>query len=438
MFQLTRRTRPIDIWPGFVDALASVLLVFVFMLLLFVLAQFYLTGVLAGREAALDRLQENINALARTLSLERDRSAGLEAELAGTRERLRATLAERDDLSGRLRLTLERAETAEKRAGLAEKDLEEARKTIAADRETIRLRLAEIASLQQDIDALRKLRESLEKQVAVRTAEAGALRDRSKSLEARLADEKERTLLAQKEIDKRDIRIAELAARIDAQDKALAEERKLKRGAESQLAGLSQQVAALRRQIAELSAALQLAEAKVGEQKVEIAELGQRLNLALARKVQELNRYRSEFFGRLREVLGERDDIRIVGDRFVFQSEVLFASGSAELGEPGQRQVRQLAATLKEVSARIPRDIDWVLRVDGHTDRRPIRTSDFPSNWELSTARALAIVRLLIDEGVAPRRLIAAGFGEFRPIDSGNTPEAWQRNRRIELRLTLP
>ena len=396
MFQLTRRTRAIDIWPGFVDALASVLLVFIFMLLLFVLAQFYLTGVLAGREAALERLQQNINALAETLALERSRSAGLETALAETRE------------------------------------------AVTADRETIRLQLAEMASLQQDIEALRKLRESLENQVAERSAEAGALRDRSRQLEARLADAQERTRLAQSEIDKRDIRIAELAARIADQDQALAEGQRLQRGAQSRVADLDQQVAALRRQLAELSAALELAEGKAGEQKAEIAELGRRLNLALASKVQELNRYRSEFFGRLREVLGEREDIRIVGDRFVFQSEVLFDTGSAQLGEAGQRQIRQLAATLREVAARIPGDIDWVLRVDGHTDRRPIRTSEFASNWELSTARALSIVRFLIGEGLPPRRLIAAGFGEFRPLDPANTPEAWRRNRRIELRLTQP
>jgi chemotaxis protein MotB len=438
VFQLTRRTRTIDIWPGFVDALASVLLVFIFMLLLFVLAQFYLTGVLAGREAALERLQESVNALAETLALERSRSAELETGLAEAERRLRATLAERDELTGGLRLARERAASAEARAGLTEKALAEARRTVAADKETIRLRLAEIASLQQDIDALRKLRESLEKQVAERAAEVGALRDRSKSLEARLADEQERTLLAQSEIDKRDIRIADLAARIDTQDKALAAQLGLTRQADSRIADLSQQVAALRRQLAEVSAALELAEAKVGEQKVEIGDLGKRLNLALARRVQELSRYRSEFFGRLREVLGDRNDIRIVGDRFVFQSEVLFDTGSAELGEAGRRQIRQLAATLKEVAARIPGDIDWVLRVDGHTDRRPIRTREFPSNWELSTARALSIVRFLIGEGVPPRRLIAAGFGEFRPLDSANTPAAWQRNRRIELRLTLP
>jgi chemotaxis protein MotB len=431
MFQLARRSRTIDIWPGFVDALASVLLVFIFMLLLFVLAQFYATWELAGREATITRLQRSINELAETLSLERDRSAGLETRLADTEQRLRATLAEREELSGRLRLVLERA-------AVTEADLAEARRIISADKEAIKARLAEIASLQQDIAALRELRRELEQQIAQRDTELTALRDRSKQLEARLSSAEERTRLAQKEIDKRDIRIADLAARVGEQDKALAEGRQLSQRAESRIAELNQQVQALRRQLAELSAALKLAEAKVSDQKVEITGLGKRLNLALARKVQELNRYRSEFFGRLREALGERDDIRIVGDRFVFQSEVLFGTGSAELAAPGQRQMKRLAETLKDVSARIPQDIDWVLRVDGHTDRRPIHTREFPSNWELSVARALSIVRFLIAEGVPARRLIAAGFGEYRPLDAADTPAAWQRNRRIEMRLTLP
>jgi len=431
MFQLARRTRTIDIWPGFVDALASVLLVFIFMLLLFVLAQFYVTWELAGREATISRLQRSINELAATLSLERDRSASLESRLADTEERLRATLAEREELSGRLRLALERA-------AVTEADLAEARRIISADKDAIKAQLAEIASLQQDIAALRELRAKLEAQIAQRDTELTALRDRSKQLEARLATEEERTRLAQKEIDKRDIRIADLASRIEEQDKALAEGRRLSERAEGRIAELTQQVQALRRQLAELDAALKLAEATLKDQKVEIEGLGQRLNLALARKVQELNRYRSEFFGRLREALGDRDDIRIVGDRFVFQSEVLFATGSADLGEPGQRQMKRLAEALKDVSARIPKDIDWVLRVDGHTDRRPIHTQEFPSNWELSVARALSIVRFLISEGIPPRRLIAAGFGEYHPLDPANTPAAWQRNRRIELRLTLP
>src|SRR3546814_2610225 len=164
--------------------------------------------------------------------------------------------------------------------------------------------------------------------------------------------------------------------------------------------------------------------------------LGKRLNVALASKVQELARYRSEFFGRLREILGSREDIRIVGDRFVFQSEILFASGSATIEQDGRPQLARLAGTLKEIAADIPDDIDWVLRVDGHTDRRPIDTLAFPSNWELSTARAVSVVKFLIEQGIPPARLVAAGFGEFQPLDTGNDEIAYRRNRRIEFKLT--
>ncbi len=445
MFALTRRHRAIDIWPGFVDALASVLLVFIFMLLIFVVAQFYLSGILAGRDAALQRLTASINELADTLALERERGAELAATVESLEGQLRATLAEKGDLELRLGLALDRAKTAEGHVRDLEKALGEAERTIAADRETIELRLREIASLQQDIAALREVRDDLEARVAElgasleeRTSELGAERDRRTQLEARLAEESERTVLAQREIEQRDIRIADLVARIGAQEEAIAAEQTLSRRAQSRVEELNQQIGALRAQLSELSAALDLAEGRVRDQQVEIADLGKRLNLALARKVEELNRYRSEFFGRLREVLGEREDVRIVGDRFVFQSEVLFDTASAEIGPEGQRQIARLADSLKEVMARIPSEIDWVLRIDGHTDRRPIRTEQFPSNWELSTARALAIVRLLSREGIPPRRLVAAGFGEQRPLDTANTPRAWRRNRRIEIKMTMP
>ena len=382
MFQLTRRARGIDVWPGFVDALASVLIVFVFMLLVFVLAQFYATWELAGREATISRLERSIDELARTLSLERERSARLQTQLSDTETRLRATLAERDSLFSRLT-------GAEGKLNLTQAELDEAKRTVRADRETIEARLADIARLQRDIEALRELR-------------------------------------------------AKLEAEVGARDTTIAKERQLTAAAESRVSELTRQIQALREQLTAVSNALDLQKTKVKEQQVEIADLGKRLNLALARRVQELNRYRSEFFGRLRAALGDRPDIRIVGDRFVFQSEVLFDSASAELGPEGREQIRRVARTLNEVSKKIPSDLDWVLRIDGHTDRRPIHTAEFPSNWELSTARALSIVRLLIAEGVPPKRLIAAGFGENRPIDPANTPEAWQKNRRIEIRFTTP
>jgi chemotaxis protein MotB len=199
---------------------------------------------------------------------------------------------------------------------------------------------------------------------------------------------------------------------------------------------LNQQILALRDQLAQIAAALDASEAKTKADQLQIADLGNRLNQALATKVEELARYRSEFFGRLRQVLGNRPDIRIVGDRFVFQSEVLFDLGSAELTPGAQKQLIPVAQALKEISAKIPPDIDWVLRVDGHTDKRPINTPQYPSNWELSSARAQSVVRFLIDQGIPPNRLAAAGFGEYQPIDPGTSEDAYRKNRRIELKLT--
>ena len=199
---------------------------------------------------------------------------------------------------------------------------------------------------------------------------------------------------------------------------------------------LNAQLAALRQQLARLATALEASEAKSSEQEVEIANLGARLNEALASKVQELARYRSEFFGRLREVLGDRQDIRIVGDRFVFQSEVLFASGQAVLGDAGQLQIAALAESLQEILPLIPPEIDWVLQVNGHTDRRPVVSAAYPSNWELSQARALSVVRALMDAGIPPERLVAAGYAEFQPLDPADSEEAYALNRRIEIKLT--
>ena len=193
---------------------------------------------------------------------------------------------------------------------------------------------------------------------------------------------------------------------------------------------------ALRQQLARIEAALEASERENEEAQAQIVNLGQRLNAALATKVAELQRYRSEFFGRLREVLGDRQDIRVVGDRFVFQSEVLFTSGSADLGEDGQEQLAKLGDTLKTISAEIPDDIDWVMRVDGHTDKVPIRNLKFASNWELSAARAISVVKFLIERGVPPNRLVAAGFGEYQPLDNRDDEIAYRRNRRIEFKIT--
>jgi chemotaxis protein MotB len=229
---------------------------------------------------------------------------------------------------------------------------------------------------------------------------------------------------------------ADLQARLGAAQQQVAERDAKLTAAQTTIDQLNQQILALRQQLQQIAAALDASEAKSKDQQVQIADLGKRLNAALASKVEELARYRSEFFGRLREVLGDRPDIRIVGDRFVFQSEVLFPLGSADLSDDAKQRLLPVAQALKDIAAKIPPDLNWVLRVDGHTDRRPINTPQFPSNWELSTARAISVVRFFLDQGIPANHLVAAGFGEFQPLDAGNDEAAFRRNRRIELKLT--
>jgi chemotaxis protein MotB len=224
-------------------------------------------------------------------------------------------------------------------------------------------------------------------------------------------------------------RIDQLAGELDAEKRASGR-------ALSAVELLNQQIAALRRQLAAIESALEASEKKDKEAQARIADLGQRLNIALAQRVQELSRYRSEFFGRLRAILANRPEVRIVGDRFVFQSEVFFDAGQAALRPEGRAELDKLASALLDLEKEIPGEIAWVLRVDGHTDVRPIASAQFPSNWELSAARAISVVQYMISRGVSPQRLVAAGFGEFQPLDTAQSEDAYRRNRRIELKLT--
>jgi len=217
---------------------------------------------------------------------------------------------------------------------------------------------------------------------------------------------------------------------------ALEAEKQATSRALTQVELLNQQIAAMRRQLAALEDALAASETRDRESQARIADLGSRLNVALAQRVQELARYRSDFFGRLRQILGNRPDIRIVGDRFVFQSELFFAPSQAVVRPEGQGELDRIASLLQELERQIPPDIPWVLRVDGHTDVRPIRTAQFPDNWALSASRAIAVVQYLMSKGVPPQRLVAAGFAEFQPLDPATTDEAYARNRRIELKMT--
>ncbi|MGV6872517.1 peptidoglycan -binding protein [Pseudochelatococcus sp. B33] len=334
-----REGRRIDYWPGFVDALSTLVLSIVFLLSVFVLTQFFLSQELTGKDEALRRLNQQIAELTDLLALARSENRGLEDNLAALQTTLQTSEAEQSRLQGLLDAGTDASTSA--------------------------------------------------------SAEVGRL------------------------------------------SSALAGEREISARALAQVDLLNQQLAALRRQLAALEDALVASEARDRESQERIADLGSRLNVALAQRVQELARYRSDFFGRLRQVLGDRQDIRIVGDRFVFQSEVFFDTGAAELLPEGQQELDKVAQALTELTEEIPPDIPWVLRVDGHTDRRPLSGAGaFRSNWELSAARAIAVVRYLQSRGLPPQRLLAAGFAEFQPLDVADNEEAFRRNRRIELKLT--
>ena len=295
-----------------------------------------------------------------------------------------------------------------------------------------------------------KTREELERRIAELTAQIAVLSAAKAGVDAKLADAWS-TIEAERE--KITVQLAEIAllqqirddltARLDTEQQDNARlrtenrtQQTLSEKSRTEVVLLNQQIAALRRQLATLSTALEASETLNKEQNARILDLGKRLNTALATKVQQLARYRSEFFGRLRDILGNQNNIRIVGDRFVFQSEVLFNSGQAVLEQGGREQMITLARTLQELTQKIPDDLDWVLRVDGHTDIQPIATPAFPSNWELSTARAISVVKFLIAQGIPPQRLAATGFGEFQPLDPARTPAAFRKNRRIELKMT--
>ena len=333
-----RGSSEFNYWPGFVDALSTLVLAIVFLLSIFLVVQFYLSQEVTGKDKALELLNAKISQLNDLLSMEKLGKLGVEDQVSQLRAVLSSAEVERDRIKGLY-------------DGLAKAGTDAQGRT----------------------------------------------------------SELNRALDSQKEVTSR----------------ALA-----------QIEVLSQQISALRRQLAALEEALEVSEKRDKESQGRIADLGQRLNVALAQRVQELSRYRSEFFGRLRTILGNRSDIRIVGDRFVFQSEVFFDTGQAMLLPEGRAELDTLATALIELDKKIPADLPWVLRVDGHTDVRPTTGANFKSNWDLSAARAISVVQYLVSLGVPAQRLVAAGFGEFQPLDTGNTEEAYKRNRRIELKLT--
>jgi chemotaxis protein MotB len=352
MNSLARRRRALDIWPGFVDALSSLILVMVFVLLIFAIGQFVLSQTIAGKNRALADLNAQIAQLAKTLSLTQDSNTALNAKVK--------------ELSA----------------------------SLGTSNAALDARNAEAAKLTADIAALGELKAQLEQQVA------------------------------------------SLGAELDASKKNLVAATDLNTHNAAQIELLNRQLAAVQEQLRQISAALEIANKNVKEKDLKIADLGKQLNIALANKVNQLEKYRSEFFGKLRAALGNRADIRVVGDRFVVPTDVLFDSGSADLNPAAQTQMKKLAQTLNQVAAEIPSNLDWIVRIDGHTDKRPIHTAQFASNWELSTARAVAIVKYLVVQGIPANRLSANGFGQFQPLDPADTEAAYAKNRRIEIQLT--
>jgi len=451
-------------WPGYVDALSTLLMVIIFVLLVFVLAQAFLSVALSGRDRALDRLNQQVAELTDMLSLERGRGTELQASVASLNRDLSTASAARQDLTrdfaalrdegGRVQAERDalRAERDRLSARLADAELqagsatarlqalqgrlaETAGRTDAAGVEAAEL-AGQLAQSRRDLAAMRAQMDALNRTVTAdratieaRVADVMRLNDQVRQLTA-LRDELE------KQAKDAAVRATTEAERREAVAAALTNEQRLGESGRAQVALLTRQVEQLRAQMAAVSAALALAEAGGRDKDTQIAGLSTRLNVALASKVEELQRYRSEFFGRLRDVLANRPGVQVVGDRFVFQSEVLFPTGSADMTGAGQEQIKALATTLKEIAGEIPADINWLLRVDGHADRLPVGRGVFASNWELSSQRAINVVKLLVEEGVPAPRLAATGFGEFQPLDPSDSQGAYARNRRIELRLT--
>ncbi|QUS35780.1 peptidoglycan -binding protein [Falsirhodobacter algicola] len=511
---LSRRTRPREsqIWPGFVDAMTALLLVLMFVLTIFLVVQSVLRETITSQGSELDRLSDEMSMLSDRLGLEQRRNAELtgqvsdaqseaarQAQLAATltarlddattriasfEDQVASLIASRNDLQAQAADLAKARDTAlsqQEQLNLAlatardEIDAQtEAARLAAARRDAIEALVADLrarteASEQAATEAQAALTEAEQQQI-VDSAAAEALHARLQNSQAELTamslnlEEQRRraeetlTLLAaaKTEAAQGADRKATLLATAEA---ALAAERVKATDAERQTAALNAQVAELRAQLAALQQTLNVQGATADAKDATIDDLGNRLNVALARAAEEqrrraeleeaerirlqseteqLARYRSEFFGRLSQILQGRDGVRVVGDRFVFSSEVLFNVGSADLSEEGRRQIADVAVSLRDIASDIPSDLNWILRVDGFTDDQPLSGNGaFSDNWELSQARALSVVRFLQNDlGFPPDHLAATGFGQYQPVATGNTAEARAQNRRIELKLT--
>jgi chemotaxis protein MotB len=374
----------LDAWPGYVDALSTLLMVTIFVLLVFVLAEAFLSSALSGSDNTINQLRGQIAELSSALSLEQSNNASLAQELAALNSQLSDVKAANANLSSQLAA---------------------ANAARGADAVNIRALSGQLSDAQAQAQSATARIAALQSQLA---AQAQAAANAPPSMSAQL-QETQQQLAAQKNVSQSALDEVDL---------------------------LNQQVAALRLQMAMLAQALDAAQAADKQDNVQIVDLGKQLNQALARKVEELQQYRSEFFGTLRSILANEPNIKIVGDRFVFESDVLFPVDQATMTPAGQAEIGDVAKVIQKIAGRIPKNIDWVLSVDGYADAQPVTGGPFRDNYDLSAARALAVLHLLVADGVPTDRVAATAFGSANPIAPGTTAQDYAQNRRIEFRLT--
>jgi chemotaxis protein MotB len=470
-FHRRRQHNGLDAWPGYVDALSTLLMVTIFVLLVFVLAQGLLSVTLSGKDKALERLNQEIAQLTDMLSLEKGRAADLQGNVASlahdlgevttTRDALARQLAdaqaqvaqdstqvstltaERDKLNAQLADRAVQAQSASSRLNDMQAELGRQTSATASAATQITALQTTLSTTQQKLASSDASLSQAVAAVAAATAATRTANHRVATFESQLEAAETRTKTDEADLAAANVtlqqdqtQLAQQAQAASAGDTALSQQRQLTDAANAQIALLNEQMAQLRAQLDAISAALQLQVNQGRDKDAQIADLGRKLNLALAAKVQELQRYRSDFFGKLREVLKNQPNIKIVGDRFVFQSDVLFPSNSANLTPAGQTQIDEISSAVKSIMKEIPPGLSWMLRVDGHADSQPITGGPYKDNWQLSAARAIAVVQLLILDGVPANHLAATAFGDTQPIDPAQTSEAFAKNRRIEFRLT--
>ena len=476
-------------WPGFVDAMATILLVIIFLLTVFILSQFFLSTEISSKDEALIDLQSQLQELSLLLSLEQNENENLTTKIELLESDLDELFSQNEQLSSSLALSndeivilqdeinnlnldyqsqiiilqdnidrqialfdLERDQSAERNQQIIKLISENKQiSSLLKMRELeINNKNLKIQNIEDNILNLSTLNKNLEESVGEKEQIIIDLRENLNKNDTLLTDYESSissmniaSTDLENEINEKDQIIIDLRRKDNANlnkinrlQSGLISTGKKSKEASLEIELLNIQISELKKQISAIQALLDASEQKDIEQQARIADLGKRLNLALAQRVKELSEYRSEFFGKLREIIGTRDDIKIIGDRFVFQSEVLFGSGEATIGIDGQRQLAKLSVAIQDLIEEIPEEINWILRIDGHTDIIPIRNSKYQSNWDLSAARAISVVDFLMKTGIPPNRLAATGRGEYMPLDPNENEDAYRKNRRIEIKLT--